>query len=210
MRSADLDCVTLDAYGTLVALEDPVGELEQRLRARSVVRGPGEIDGAFAQEAAYYRRHTLDGHDPESLEKLRLRCCRVFAEALGADLDPADFLPDFLASLSFRAEPGAADALRELRGRGLKLAVVSNWDYTLPERLKETGLLELVDEVISSASCGAEKPDPRIFHCALERLSVEPERALHIGDGEVDRAGALAAGMSFAAAPLAKALEGWE
>ncbi|TMK91576.1 MAG: hypothetical protein E6G42_08290, partial [Actinobacteria bacterium] len=44
---------------------------------------------------------------------------------------------------------------------------------------------------------------PRIFELALERLGVSASRALHVGDAEADEEGARAAGMHFAAAPLA-------
>jgi putative hydrolase of the HAD superfamily len=61
--------------------------------------------------------------------------------------------------------------------------------------------------VVTSAEAGAPKPDPAVFLCALERLGIRPERALHVGDSEPDQAGARAAGMRFAPAPLAAAVE---
>jgi HAD superfamily hydrolase (TIGR01509 family) len=51
------------------------------------------------------------------------------------------------------------------------------------------------------------KPDPRLFFFALEQLSADPARSLHIGDSEDDRAGAIAAGMDFAWVPLASAVK---
>jgi putative hydrolase of the HAD superfamily len=57
--------------------------------------------------------------------------------------------------------------------------------------------------IVSSAEAGAAKPDPEVFHLALERLGVSADRALHVGDGDVDRDGAAAAGLAFAPAPLA-------
>ena len=41
----------------------------------------------------------------------------------------------------------------------------------------------------------------------LELLHVRPQRALHVGDSGSDEAGARAAGMHFAPAPLAQAVE---
>jgi FMN phosphatase YigB (HAD superfamily) len=46
-----------------------------------------------------------------------------------------------------------------------------------------------------------------VFRRAVELLGVRPERALHVGDSESDEAGARAAGMRFAPAPLAAAVE---
>jgi putative hydrolase of the HAD superfamily len=93
------------------------------------------------------------------------------------------------------------DTIARLRALGLPLAVVSNWDETLPERLEAFD----VDVVVSSAEAGASKPDPAVFRLALERLGVRPERALHVGDSPADQEGARAAGMRFAPAPLAEA-----
>jgi putative hydrolase of the HAD superfamily len=53
-----------------------------------------------------------------------------------------------------------------------------------------------VTVVLDSFVVGVEKPDPAIFHRALEVLGVPPERAIHVGDtGWADVAGARAAGV---------------
>ena len=74
--------------------------------------------------------------------------------------------------------------------------MVSNWDERLPPLLDDLGLGRRFDAVVYSAAVGVEKPDPRIFLHALERLGVEPEDAVHVGDSaREDVEGALAAGM---------------
>src|SRR5690349_12599396 len=89
-----------------------------------------------------------------------------------------------------------AASLHDLRVRGLRIGVVSNWDASLHERLAETGLAPLVDGAVASAELGHAKPDPRIFAHALELAGVPPEAALHAGDTlEADVEGALAAGL---------------
>jgi len=181
--------------------------LQRRLRRRGVTRSRDEVAGAFKTEIEYYGERAFEGRDDASLTRLRRDCCGVFLASLAAELDPEEFLPDFVASLHFRAEDGVLEALRLLRSRGLALAVVSNWDCSLAQRLEETGLLGFFDRVVSSALVGAPKPDPRIFLYALEQLSVSPARSLHIGDSEDDQAGAASAGMGFAWAPLATALK---
>lgn len=86
--------------------------------------------------------------------------------------------------------------LARLRELGLKLAVVSNSDGRAEEGLRAAGLHDYFDLVLDSAHVGVEKPDPRIFRIALERLGVPAEAALYVGDlYEVDVVGARAAGL---------------
>src|SRR5436190_301346 len=84
MRFADLEAVTLDAFGTLVTLVDPLPALERALWEVGVSRSRGEIAAAFAAEAAYYRPRSLEGRDPETLADLQRRCAAGFLAALGA------------------------------------------------------------------------------------------------------------------------------
>jgi putative hydrolase of the HAD superfamily len=201
MRFAELDAVTLDAYGTLVELADPVPALDGSLRARGVERDPQEIGQAFAAEVEYYREHAHEGRDQESLARLRLECVQVFLGALDARLPPEEFVEAFVDSIRVELLPGARESLRGLRRRGLAIAVVSNWDIGLRKHLSHLELGELL--VITSAEAGAPKPEPAVFQLALEQLRVRPERSLHVGDSDADEQGARAAGLRFAAAPLA-------
>jgi putative hydrolase of the HAD superfamily len=205
MRFADLDAVTLDAFGTLVTLTDPVPELLESLRERGVESSAERIAKGFAAEGEYYKPRSLEGRDTESLARLRLDCTRVFLEGAGIDLAPAEFVDAYIEALRFELLPGVAGSVASLRRRGLALAVVGNWDLTLPDHLAALGLDGL--PVVTSAAVGAAKPDPRPFRLALDELGVRPERALHIGNEDTDELGAKAAGMHFAWAPVSVALE---
>jgi HAD superfamily hydrolase (TIGR01493 family) len=205
MRAAELDAVTIDAYGTLVELADPVPALTEGLRGLGVEREAGAVARAFAKEVAYYRERSHHGRDEATLYELRRDCVGVILDDLGSDLDPAAFVDGFVAAMRFELLPGAPESVARLRRLGLELAVVSNWDVGLGELLGGLGLGGLV--VVTSAEAGAPKPDPAVFERALAKLGVPPERALHVGDSEDDEAGARAAGMHFAHAPLAGAAE---
>ena len=206
MRLAELDAVTIDAYGTLVRLTGPVPELRAGLAALGVERDAEAVGLAFAKESAYYREHSFEGRDEASLYDLRLRCVAIILDELGSDLEPAAFVDGFVAAMRFELLPDAGAALQKLRRHGLAVAVVSNWDVGLLQHLDGLGLGDVT--VVTSAQAGAPKPDPAVFTLALELLGVQPSRALHVGDSDADEAGASAAGMQFAPAPLARAVEG--
>lgn len=196
MRAAELDGVTVDAFGTIVRLQDPVPELAHLTRT-----DPEAVRVAFDAEAAHYVARSHYGRDETSLARLRHECVAVFNRALGSSLSP----DEFVGALAFEEVPGAREALLSLAARGLALAVVANWDCTLPEHLERLGLAHHFSVVVTSAGVGAPKPDSRPFLVALEALGVEPGRALHIGDGEADERGAAAAGMRFLPAPAGAA-----
>jgi putative hydrolase of the HAD superfamily len=103
----------------------------------------------------------------------------------------------FAEPAAWQPRPGARELLAALRARGLKLAVVSNFDGRLPALLAGLGLAPLLDAVLLPGEVGAAKPDPRIFAAALARLGVAAGEALYVGDdAERDLAGARAAGLA--------------
>jgi putative hydrolase of the HAD superfamily len=206
-RLSGVEGVTIDAFGTLVELVEPVPALRELLRTRGVERSHEEVARAFAAEAAYYRAHAVEGRDGETLAALRRDCAAVFLAAAGADLPPEELAPHFTAALEFRLLDGAAETLDELAGRKLELGVVSNWDSELPAILERLGIGGYFRVVVTSADAGSPKPAPHIFELALERLGVPAERAVHVGDDPADEAGARAAGMLFVPAPLENLLE---
>jgi putative hydrolase of the HAD superfamily len=140
----------------------------------------------------YYREHAHEGRDPESLADLRERCAELISRELGVTVTAQELVD----SVRFDPYPDAVPALQELRGRGLTLIVVSNWDCSLETVLEACGLRPMLDGVVSSAGAGSRKPEPEIFRAALELAGCAPEEALHVGDTpDEDAAGARAAGV---------------
>lgn len=191
-----MEAVTIDAFGTLVGLRDPVPRLQAALRERGVVRSDAEVRHAFDTEAAYYVPRSHEGRDAATLADLRARCTRVFLDALGVELEAFPYVE----CLEFELLPGAQDASDNLSLAGLRLCVVSNWDIGLHGYLRDLGL-DL--PVVTSADVGTAKPDPRIFERAFELLGTRA--VVHVGDSAADADGARAAGIAFEPAPLADA-----
>jgi putative hydrolase of the HAD superfamily len=179
-------------------MEPPAPHLRAELeRTTGVDVGIVAAERAFRAEIAYYLEHNLEGRDTASLSDLRDRCARVVAEVVGReDLELGAVREAMLAALRFSAFPDARPALEELRSRGLRLVVASNWDCSLPRVLEHTGLAPLLDGVVASAVVGAAKPDPRLFESALALAGCAPAEALHAGDSiDGDVQGARAAGI---------------
>jgi HAD superfamily hydrolase (TIGR01509 family) len=187
-RMHPIRAIFLDALGTLVELEPPWVHLRRRLGDEL----PDErVAAAMRAEMSYYRAHSHEGRDAESLADLRARCAAVLSRELGRAVG----VETLMAAIRFHPFPDAAPALRRLRDRRLGLVCVSNWDASLPEVLERCGLAAALDGVVASALAGARKPDPAIFAPALELARCEPAEALHIGDTSADLEAAGAAGI---------------
>jgi putative hydrolase of the HAD superfamily len=189
--------VLLDAMGTLVALERPWPLLRAELARRGAEVTEAEARDALLAEIAYYRAHHDEASDRARLEDLRDRCAAVLAAALPPHAREVPGLRDaLLASLRFTAYPEVPGVLAALGDAGIARVVVSNWDVSLHDVLRDTGLADLVDGVVTSAEAGAAKPDPAIFARGLALAGVAPAEALHAGDDlDADVAGARRAGL---------------
>lgn len=85
-----------------------------------------------------------------------------------------------------RPYPGVADVLRTLRAAGVRVAVVSNKpDYGVQE-LCARYFPGLLDSAVGMREGIRKKPYPDAVEAALAAFGVPPERAVYIGDSEVD------------------------
>jgi len=92
--------------------------------------------------------------------------------------------------------PGVRTGLERLLEAGLRLAAVSNSNGTLRRLFDRLGFTPFFEVILDSQVEGVEKPDPRLFHLALEKLEAPAADALHAGDFyNVDVVGARAAGI---------------
>jgi HAD superfamily hydrolase (TIGR01662 family) len=92
--------------------------------------------------------------------------------------------------------PGVPAALNAFKKCGLQLVAVSNSDGTVEDVLIRQRLRPYFTAVYDSYRVGFEKPDPRIFHRAINELNIEPSRTLHVGDlYNIDITGARSAGL---------------
>jgi putative hydrolase of the HAD superfamily len=195
-------CLLIDAMGTLVRLAPPAPRLRTELAERFGIEVSLEqAEHAIAAEIRHYRAHMGSARDAASIEALRHHCAQILREALPpserlSDVDADSMTETLLAALQFAVFDDVHDALELVRGRGLRVIVVSNWDASLSEVLGRIGLTDMIDHVVTSAQAGASKPDPAIFEFALNVAGVVSAHALHVGDSlDEDVGGAREAGI---------------
>ena len=168
-----------------------------------------------AMDAFYEEEYRRDGDfwcSPEGSVEIWLDQYRLLCRLLGLADDAEGMARQVHAAFRhgdhWAVFPDAWGCLRALRGRGLVLAAVSNWDAGLEVLFEDLGLAPLFDAVVSSAAVGCRKPDPAIFRIACRRLDLRPELCVHVGDRpDADGDGAAAAGLRPLIIDRAGALE---
>ncbi len=195
-----LKAAFFDAGGTLVHAD--YARVRRALR-KTVGRAPSEAELAGAEYAGRAAIEAAMTSDPALSDGRRWMI--HFAGALAslgfgaaemAKAGPEIRAEHERANLWTVAQPGAAEALTEVRRRGLVVGCVSNSNGTVEALLEQVGLRDSLDFVVDSGVVGVEKPDPRIFRIALERAGVAAAEAVHVGDlFPVDVAGARRAGL---------------
>jgi putative hydrolase of the HAD superfamily len=184
--------VLFDLDGTLFDRDAAVREVfEAQCRAFQ-----GAL-GGVEPERYVERLIELDDHGHADKRTIYGRLVRE----LGLDSALGDVLTEHFREVypTFGAAfPDALATLRELRARGIALAIVTNGRAdTQAAKVSRLGLEPLLDATLISESEGSRKPDRRIFERALSRIGVAPEHAWHVGDHPMaDVAGAHAAGLT--------------
>lgn len=194
----DLKAVLFDAGNTLIWMDHPfIVELLREHGVQTTTEG--------LMEAEYGAKLLMDRMARETALDDRTRGKVFFAEifrrvGLKDEAFPtvaqAMFARHAVQNLWGNVRERTAETLEELRRRGYRLGVISNADGRAEEALQAVGLRPHFELVIDSGLVGIDKPDPRIFHLAAERMGVAPSEAVYVGDiYEIDVQGARAAGM---------------
>ena len=203
---ARVEIVSFDVGGTLVQPYPSIGEIYAEAMARFGFPQTAErVEAAF--ERAWDRAQQESPHaDAGDWEKQWWRRLVLdVVQQLGGSVLTLDFerlfeelWKRFAQPRSWRFYDGALRVLQELRARGYRLGVLSNWDHRLRRLLGGLGLAPLFEHLVISAEVGVEKPDPRIFRHAERCFGLPSASFLHVGDSQHhDGAGARAAGWAW-------------
>lgn len=191
-----LDAITLDAAGTLVQVDWHPGRVAWE-SAEAIgldldrETATSRFDRALRTGWNAYRALNQT-RDTNALDAFWYELGVKWLAEFGA-ADRADAFRDaFWNALYgpdqriFRLFEDTVPALEALTAEGTRLAVISNWDYSLHRVLRQLGITPYFEIVLASLEEGVEKPEPGLFQVALERLGVEPQATLHVGDDPID------------------------
>jgi putative hydrolase of the HAD superfamily len=188
--------VTFDCAGTLVEVKCTVAHLLLRAcqeRGLHVGREEMQLFQALyvARLPAFHGINRL--RDPEKgvefWEQLSANWLSQIGEhpSLASDLrERVDDLAWSAPSHMFTLYDDVVPCLERLRAEGKRMAVISNWDYSLHRCLRMFHLEHYFEVRLASLEEGVEKPDSRLFELALEQLGATPAETAHVGDDPLD------------------------
>ena len=177
-------CVLFDADNTLLDFD----ATENKALAETLVNYGIEPDAATVQT---YRE--INSELWKQLEKGQIRREKLMSErftrflkAIDAAGNGAEMNRFYLDQLSTHPDlmtPDVLDVLKELSEVATLAIVTNGFDRVQSRRVKESGVLDYMEDVFVSEKLDSEKPNRKIFDAALRALGVENrEHVLMVGD----------------------------
>lgn len=124
---------------------------------------------------------------PEDSRRFWTFLYRRFLDELGID-DPGlveSLYGTFSNSGSYALFDDVLPCIERLRGAGLRLGLISNFETWLEDMLVELEVGGVFDPQVISGHEGIEKPDIELYRIAVARAGIDPSRATHVGDSPV-------------------------
>ncbi len=177
------DAVVFDLDGTLLdTLEDLYESINAVLRNHSMPeRTLGEIRSFVGDGILMLlKRAVPDGEDNPEFEEIHEEFLKYYDAHCMDETEPY---------------PGILHLLTELKNSGIRTAIVSNKADFAVEKLSRVYFGTLVDAAIGDREGARRKPEPDSVYEALDALGVSKEKAVYVGDSDVDLTTAENAGM---------------
>jgi putative hydrolase of the HAD superfamily len=191
-----IKAVLFDLGGTLIRTA-PVPTIFERILSNHGIKVKERVDEAFLGEVA---DEMPNDHGLPYRKFWRIYNGKILRKmGVSGNLDElADVISDeWWMNADLELYPDVEGILQEIRGRGLKLGLVTNgFRKDIEDIFQRVSLSNKFDVTVGVDDVGVGKPDRKIFLYALRKLSVNPEEALFVGDSvELDYRGAEECGL---------------
>jgi HAD superfamily hydrolase (TIGR01549 family) len=195
--------IFFDLFGTLIIMNDIEAEWSAWLSRFYTCLQPHGLSiprQKFNECCERDLRKDVPSGDKDNFSIFERRI-RAVCSGVGLDLKAADIRQTAISLLEVWHEyvsldPECRPLLEELRRHKI-LGLITNFDHPPYVRslLRELKLEDYFSIIVISGEYTFKKPDPKIFHLALEKIGLRSEEVIHIGDSEEDITGARAAGI---------------
>lgn len=184
-------CALFDFADTLAELQpsrqDIVGNYIERVSGTRV--GTDAIIRSYKAVDLLMQYSSVHTRSKEQRAAFYLEYNRHLFALLGVShlADPAGLFAAFgERKAHWQLKSGARDTLDELRRRGYRIGIISNFDTRLEQLIHDhLGLASTVDYLHISQSEGIEKPDPRFYLSFFDRHGVAIKHSFYVGDSYI-------------------------
>ncbi|KKN61200.1 hypothetical protein LCGC14_0524410 [marine sediment metagenome] len=173
--------VIFDLFGTLVDSYSIQGYNRLLTDMTAALELPGDDFSKIWRDTTYERGI---GIFKTTEENIRHICNKLGASISEENIGKCEQVRLENTRRALTPKNGAVDTLKDLKGLGYKIGLITNCSCEAPLLWKNTEFSHLFDATVFSASVGLKKPDAQIYHLACEQLGVEPNECLYIGDGD--------------------------
>jgi putative hydrolase of the HAD superfamily len=187
------EAVIFDLFGTLVDIYYQPDYYSVLREMMSILKAPHDDFMKLWRDTGD-RRST--GVFTTLEENLTYICRELNVPATPSQINLAKQIRLHYVSLALTPRLGTIEVLSRLKSEGYKTGLVSNCSREPPVIWPYTSFAPFFDVTVFSSVAGIQKPDPRIYLIATEKLGIKPENCLYIGDGDShELTGAAAVGM---------------
>ena len=147
-----------------------------------------ENQDAFISQYIVVNEKMWDAYRKGSLSKETLRSERFLNTLRLFDIDQEELaseIGDYYIWASPRKTglfPGTKEVLSYLKKKYPLHIITNGFDEVQHLKLAHSGLSSFFEEIITSEYCNAKKPNPKIFHYALEKAGALASESIMIGD----------------------------
>jgi len=172
--------VIFDLFGTLI-MNFSYSEYESALVELATILGAPPED--FTQKWLGSSRERMTGILPTPRANIEYLC-----QELGINPDEAQRKQAIQVTMDFTVramvpKTGAVETITQLKSDGYKIGLISDCSGQAVQVWKNTPFAPLFDVTVFSCEAGMQKPDPRIYRIATDKMGIAPEDCLYIGDG---------------------------
>jgi putative hydrolase of the HAD superfamily len=185
--------VIFDLFGTLVDIFSQADYFSVLSEMISLLKAPKDDFIKLWRDTAERRATGVFRTLEENLEYI---CRELNLPVNKSQINLAKWIRFDYVALALTPRDGTIEVLSQLKSDGYKIGLVSNCSAEPPVLWRNTLFAPFFDATVFSSVAGIQKPDPKIYLMATDKLGVQPQDCLYIGDGDShELTGAAAVGM---------------
>lgn len=173
-----------DADGTLYDFKATEEAALSRLFSELSIPYDNEFIGLYHEANSSCWKEYEEGLLP--MDELRSERFRRFFRTIGSSEDPERIGEEYILKLGNAGImlPGAVEFLESIHGLFHMYIITNGIAVTQHMRFRGTDTEKYFDDIFISEDLGVQKPDPGFFRRVLERIGIERDQAIVIGDSE--------------------------